>query len=142
DLIPGARHGWSVLGDALGREGGPGPVINYVLAADPGLTTGWATMSIWGSWHPSQVSAGQLGADMFCDWVASLPAGGLWVVESFTITAATARMSQQPTALEVIGVLKFLARRSGCRLEMQRPGDAKMFCTDKQLRKIGLWKPG
>jgi hypothetical protein len=44
--------------------------------------------------------------------------------------------------MEVIGVLKFLARRSSAQLQMQTPAAAKRFCSDAQLRKIGLWQPG
>lgn len=97
-------------------------------------------------WDPLLVQSGQSPSDQFCDWVAGTGAfhmeGSLWVVESFTITAQTARKSPQPEPMEVIGVLKFLARRAGVRYEAQGPGAAKNFVTDAQLRKIGLYKKG
>lgn len=120
--------------------------LQYVLAVDPGNMTGWATFMLGGHWTPEFVNSGQTPADEFLDWVCGTPllldGNGLWLVESFTITAQTARLSQQPVPMEVIGVLKFLARRSGVRLELQTPASAKRFVSDAQLRKIGLWQPG
>lgn len=118
--------------------------MNYAIAVDPGNMTGWSVWSGSG-WDPRDVRSGQMPADQFVDWVAdeaiewSTPT---LFVESFTVTAQTARMSPQPVPIEVIGVLKFLARRSGARLVMQSPAAAKRFVTDSQLRKIGLWQPG
>jgi hypothetical protein len=120
--------------------------FRYALAVDPGDTTGWAFMTMHEYWSPGNVTAGQHFANDFLDWITKTPQfldpSCLILVESFTVTAQTARLSQQPVAMEVIGVLKFLARRSGTRLEMQTPAAAKRFCSDAQLRKIGLWHPG
>lgn len=114
-----------------------------IIAADPGNMTGWATISFDDHWDASLVNAGQLPADEFCDWM--MTATGLVdlvVYETFTITSQTTRKSPQPIPIEVIGVLKFLARRAGTRIEPQSPGSAKQFVTDAQLRKLGLWQPG
>lgn len=120
--------------------------LRYALAVDPGNMTGWATFMLGGRWAPGSVNSGQMPANDFLDWVCEAPllldGNCLWLVESFTVTAKTARMSQQPVPMEVIGVLKFLARRSGARMEMQTPASAKRFVNDEQLRKIGLWQPG
>lgn len=120
--------------------------FRYALAVDPGNMTGWAYAALHGPWSAGIVTSDQTPANEFCDWVADsiVPLGldGIWFVESFTVTAQTARLSQQPVPMEVIGVLKFLARRSGVRLELQTPAAAKRFVSDAQLRKIGLWQPG
>jgi hypothetical protein len=114
---------------------------SWLLAVDPGLTTGWATVNL--ELGMSSVSAGQTPVDPFLDWTATLPlSSGLLIVERFTITQQTAKKSQQTDALEIIGVLKFLARRGGAQFELQTPAQAKKFCSDAQLRKLGLWKPG
>lgn len=126
-----------------------GPSVSgfrYALAVDPGNLTGWATFMLGGHWASGSVNSGQMPADEFLDWVCDAPllldGSCLWLVETFTVTAQTASMSQQPVPMEVIGVLKFLARRSGARLELQTPASAKRFVSDAQLRKIGLWQPG
>lgn len=114
-----------------------------IIAADPGNMTGWASINIGDHWAPDALSAGQLSSDEFCDWMATL--GGqadLIIYETFTITSQTTRKSPQPIPIEVIGVMKFLARRANIRIEPQSPGSAKQFVTDAQLRKLGLWQPG
>lgn len=118
--------------------------MRYIIAVDPGETCGWAMANFEeDKWTPSQVAAGQSKANDWEDWTAdNLTPEVLLLVETFTITARTAQMSQQPRALETIGVMKFLARRAGCRIEFQTPSSAKRFATDGQLKKMGLWKPG
>lgn len=114
----------------------------YILAVDPGNMTGYAHMTFTDHWDPDTVQSGQLPAHDFIyhadRWL--MDKHTIIVCESFTITAETARKTAQPDAIETIGVLKFFARRSGARFELQRPGDAKGFVTNAQLRKIGLWK--
>lgn len=118
----------------------------YILAVDPGGMTGFAYTLLGEHWEPANVVADQMPAHAFCDWTYAQPAfihtNTLFVCESFKITAATAKKTAQPDALETIGVLKFFARRSNAQFHLQDPGSAKTFVTDKQLRKIGLWKPG
>jgi hypothetical protein len=120
--------------------------FRYALAVDPGDMTGWAFASLDTPWTPGSVIAGQRPADDFLDviagWRELRNPECLVIVETFTITAQTARLSQQPVPMEVIGVLKFLTRRAGAQLQMQTPAAAKRFCSDAQLRKIGLWQPG
>lgn len=114
-----------------------------IIAADPGNMTGWASINLGDTWNPTAVSAGQLPSDQFCDWLATIGnQADLILYETFTINAETARKSPQPAPIEVIGVMKFLARRAGVRIEGQSPGSAKTFVNNNQLRKIGLWKPG
>jgi hypothetical protein len=119
--------------------------MTLILAVDPGNMTGWACIQTTDHWYPQHVIAGQNESDEFLDWIAdgwNLDQDHLMLVETFTVTAQTARLSQQPVPMEVIGVLKFLARRSSAQLQMQTPAAAKRFCSDAQLRKIGLWQPG
>lgn len=120
--------------------------FRYALAVDPGDMTGWAYTMMGGHWAPGSVTAGQMPANDFLDmiaaWTALHDSSCLVLVETFTVTAQTARLSQQPVPMEVIGVLKFLTRRAGAQLQMQTPAAAKRFCSDSQLRKIGLWQPG
>lgn len=114
-----------------------------VVAVDPGETCGWAMVHLLDDWARSPVSAGQATADDWCDWVdAHLDAETLLAVESFTVTSRTAKLSPQPRPIEVIGVMKFLARKRDAKIVLQSPSAAKRFATDAQLRKAGLWQPG
>jgi hypothetical protein len=114
-----------------------------ILAADPGNMTGWSSISLDDHWNADRVNAGQLDADVFCDWLFDVLSDvDLLIYETFTITSQTTRKSPQPVPIEVIGVMKFLARRRKVQIEGQSPGSAKQFVTDAQLRKLGLWKPG
>jgi len=114
-----------------------------IIAADPGLTVGWASISLGDHWDPSLVSAGQLAADDFEDWMAVVtPNVDLLIFETFTINAETARKSPQPAPMYVIGVMKFIARRAGVQIEGQSPGSAKTFMNNTQLKKVGLWVSG
>ena len=120
--------------------------FRYALAVDPGNTVGWAYAMLGSHWSRTAVTSGQTASDDFLDWLTGstmfLDQSCIWLVESFTVTAMTARLSQQPVPMEVIGVLRYLARRSGVHLELQTPAAAKRFVSDDQLRKIGLWQPG
>ena len=121
--------------------------MDWALAVDPGNMTGWAYLDLrTPGWNPDNVTAGQTPSDLFCDWVADTPQfrspKTLLFVETFTVTRSTAEKSPQPVPIEVIGVMKFLSRRSLSTIHMQLPADAKNFVTDKQMKKIGLWKPG
>jgi hypothetical protein len=114
-----------------------------IIAADPGNMTGWASINISDRWDPADVNAGQVTADFFCDWIAAVGNNmDLLIYETFTITPETARKSPQPAPIEVIGVMKFLARRAGVQIEGQSPASAKNFVSNDQLRKLGLWQPG
>ena len=119
-------------------------MINYIVAVDPGEMCGWAIARFEEDHLKTEyINAGQSPADDWEDWcVLNVYEGCLLVVEKFTITARTAQMSQQPRALETIGVMRFLARRAGAQFHMQTPSAAKRFVTDQQLHKVGLWKPG
>lgn len=85
-------------------------------------------------------------ADDAVDWLAQVArtvAHPTFVVERYIITPATAKMSQQHDALEIIGALKFLTRKYGHGpLVMQTPAEAKAFSTDKKLRTVGWYNPG
>lgn len=64
-------------------------------------------------------------------------------VERYTIGAQTVKMSRQPTALHVIGIIKLeCERRPGARFVQHQPGDAKRLGSVALLRRLGLYLPG
>jgi hypothetical protein len=118
-------------------------VTDYIIAVDPGRTCGWAMAHLSDGFKPDAIAAGQAHCDDFCSWANdNVGPSCLLVVEKFVITARTAQLSPQSEPMEVIGVLRFLARRAGAQFEMQTPSAAKKFASDAQLRKVGLWRPG
>lgn len=117
-----------------------------VLAVDPGGTTGVA----WGVVNPGglvtvgsgEVLGGDHGFFKFFDQfvTAGYPLVTL-VCETFTITASTARKTQQPDALFIIGLLRYWSAKHGVTLHMQRPGEAKGFGTNDKLKHLGWYQP-
>ena len=114
----------------------------YALWLDPGETTGWA---LWyfeqETLFMAEYEREEIGR--FLErWMST---GGRHTVlgcEKFTITAHTARLSQQPAALEIIGVARHLAQKYRApefRVD-QTPAQAKSFCTDAMLRRLGWYK--
>ena len=98
---------------------------------DPGGTTGWCF------WEDGEVRAGQDEFEAFTHVVDHLPVPNVVVAERFVINQQTIRHSQQTTALEVIGFLKYVAWRDGADFVLQTPADAKRFAQvgdDKDAR--------
>ena len=111
-----------------------------ILAVDPGGTTGWVTYDTDTEEFQSGQEADRL---VFCSMVKEwVDRGvGLIVVEDFRITIQTAKKSQQPDALKIIGAIDYIAAGSA-QVVLQTPGDAKRFATDDRLKKAGMWTPG
>jgi len=124
-----------------------------ILAVDPGETTGYA----YAHFGVSPKTMPKLFADMArgfnqaCAWLeVDLPRYGgiktptLVVLERFTINAETAKKSTQgsKTAIELCGVVRYLAHVGGYKLEEQAPVDAKSFVTDEKLKRLGWYTPG
>lgn len=111
-----------------------------VVAVDPGGTTGLAV------WSPGMgISLWEGKPDEAVDRLANLSAINHkrhFVVERYIITPATAKMSQQHDALEIIGALKYLVRTHDHTLSLQTPAEAKAFSTDTKLKTVGWYKPG
>lgn len=95
-----------------------------ILAVDPGGTTGWA---VYNDELAQPVYAGQDDFERFTHVVVHLPIPDVIVAERFTINQQTIRHSQQTTALEVIGFLRYWAWHHGAQFVLQTPADAKRF---------------
>lgn len=113
--------------------------MSYVLAVDPGGTTGWAFR------RPQDgVISGQDDFNSFVYDADRLVRNQVDVVvcERYVITAETLRKSRQTTALEVIGFLRGACYINGAEFVLQSPGDAKRFATDERLKSAGWYVPG
>jgi hypothetical protein len=112
----------------------------FVLGIDPGKTTGVALYDLL----TDHLDGAELAEDEVGRWLEFMIAGVRPVVacEAFVITQHTARNSQAPWSLEIIGVARHLAATHGCRFELQAASAAKAFATDARLKALGWWRPG
>lgn len=120
-----------------------------VIGIDPGLATGLVSIAIDEEGNLSDVEAlelDQMGLGHYMETVY-----GQWrtlgirptvVIESFTITAATAKNSPAPWSLENIGVVRYFCGKAGFDLVFQTPAQAKRLATDDILKASGLYFKG
>ncbi len=121
---------------------------HYVFVCDPGLTSGVALFHrtddnqievVWSDeldWENTARRCSETLREYGGDDVAI-------VAERFTITAQTAKNSQQTWSLEIIGMLRLLALMYGADpLDLQSPADAKRFCTNTRLKALDIWHIG
>lgn len=114
------------------------------LAVDPGGTTGYA----WAEMHEAgelRVFAWQDPPMDFLSWahnhIESNPFCEV-VVERYTITQKTIKLSRQSDALEVTGALRYLAYLYGDRKIIQQgPSDVMRLFTDDRLKALGWYVP-
>lgn len=120
-----------------------------VLGVDPGLTTGLAMIRLeasaqrWvisGSSH-LQVHAVDAGPAMLHVMHEhedhGIPVRSV-AVERFIITGRTATLTAQPHALEVTGVVKYLANAANLPLFLITKANAIKFASDAQLKVLGV----
>lgn len=125
-----------------------------LVAIDPGLMTGAALLDRHGDSVKVTLSA-ELQEHEVAPWLRmcmnnwrELDEQGVTfsvIFERFLITAETAKNSQAPWSLEMIGVLKQVCRDYEYPLELvyaQRPTEAKNIVPNEKLRRLGLWHRG
>ncbi len=119
------------------------PDPQAVLAMDPGSMTGIVTWTPDGVIRPYSLPP----QDVYYvleEWTETWAQARAWlVVEKFTITANTGKMSNLGIdwPLKLTGVAEYLASRSGILCDTgQMPSSAKRFAPDARLRAAG-WMP-
>jgi hypothetical protein len=117
-----------------------------IIAVDPGGTTGIATTVFDGDGGWSGFSSREeIHLSGALNWVDLLlthkVANHELVVERFTITPATARMSAQYDALYIIGALMYLAHETQVKMTLQPPAGAKRVATNARLEQLGWRNP-
>lgn len=113
----------------------------YVVALDPGTTTGWAKFE-----KPNNrdgYSSGQIADDVVYEtlWASALSTGkypDVVVCESFQYRPKLDKAVLTP--VEVIGVVKLFCRQKKIRLVFQTPAQ-RMWWTDERLKQMRLYKP-
>jgi len=116
--------------------------ILLVTAWDPGLTTGWATWNV--STNEFDSDQGDYSdAYAKCHSICGAGSGVMWIAERFIITVNTAKNTQAPWSLEMIGVLRYFASvYSNSELHMQAQAEGKLLGTDDRLKLLGWHKRG
>jgi hypothetical protein len=125
-----------------------------VLSVDPGKMTGLAHMLRQGD-DVSIIESCELDEDSVIPWVRPIIED--WrprktgeyplrvVIEKFTITLETAKKSQSPFSLEVIGAVKQVCRDNDyplAAIAWQKPSEAKGAFPNPKLKRLGLWHVG
>jgi hypothetical protein len=123
-------------------------VKHYVLAIDPGLTTGICLIK-----RTDDNDIELLWSDEL-DWINTARRvdetlreyGGAdvdVVLERFTITQQTAKNSQQQWSIEIIGMCRLMSMAHGAgEITLQAPSDAKRFASNPRLKAVDLWHVG
>lgn len=114
----------------------------FLLAVDPGGNTGlaWLLDREFGS----DVRAnGRFGFhEWFLSAVSRIATPQAVICEEFIVTSATARKTQQPDALRIIGWLELWCHQHGVPFVLQTPSQAKGFGTDAKLKHFGWYRTG
>lgn len=111
-----------------------------VLAIDPGLATGIATLSKNKAYWGSQLEYAEVGE--FIEFYLRTNPGADVVCENFFITRETAKKSPAPWSLKLIGVAEYLCDQFGSKFTLQAPADAKRLATDPRLKALGWYSGG
>lgn len=109
-----------------------------VVAVDPGGDTGYA-IYMDGNFSSGETSE-PYGILRLIDSIVAEGRPVQLVVENYTITSRTARLSPQPEALKLIGALEAAAERLGLAFQGSQLG-TKTFATDEKLRVLGWFRP-
>lgn len=119
-----------------------------VLAVDPGLATGMCCFYWDLGEEPVLEWSAEVDEDMYANPIryefSQHPKLEV-ACERFIINAETAKKSQAPYSLELIGVLKQIVRDQGLpvsHITLQAPVDAKKLFPNTALKKLGYWHVG
>ena len=124
--------------------------LEYILAVDPGKMTGVSGFVLANGEDPVLDFSDEVTMDQFAGVIRDrlVHPRGLPVVvacETFTINAQTAKNSQAPYSLEMIGVLRQCLRdenRSAEDIYFQSPANAKSMFSNEALKRLGYWHRG
>jgi hypothetical protein len=112
----------------------------HVMWIDPGGMTGialWDRNSFRADEHlpfPAcqliETYCQRLGSALYVGW------------EKFTIGPNTHKLTRQPEAYEIPGLVKYLAQKHNCKMLKPAMPDARLTATPKMLQSIGWWPYG
>ncbi|URP22188.1 RuvC-like resolvase [Microbacterium phage Big4] len=119
-----------------------------IYAIDPGKATGLSVFSLEKGKEPVLEWSAEVDEDTFAIPLrvefAQYPHLEV-VCERFVITVQTAKNTQAPYSLELIGVMKQIVRdhnRSTDSIHFQSPSDVMKLFPNPALKKLGYWHKG
>lgn len=117
----------------------------YLLGIDPGKATGVCLIDLTDSVNPKPVWSYEWSVNEFYTMIEPVIATDgveLFIAcEDFRITAATAKLTEAPWSLNLIGVVQFLGLKYNRKVSLQLPSE-KPFATNDRLRMVGFWHKG
>lgn len=118
---------------------------NYLLSIDPGLATGLAFLDITDPLNPKKVWTKEVDVIEFYDTVPDCITefkDNLTVVcENFIITVQTAKKTQSPWSLQLIGIVQYFCYMNDVELHLPNPS-VREFTSHDMLKKFDLWHTG
>lgn len=120
--------------------------MKYLLAIDPGLATGLGLIDVTDINNPTKIWTKEVDIVEFYNTVPEVIKAhadkDLEVVcENFIITVATAKKSQSPWSLNLIGIVQYFCYKNDVPLHLPKPGERE-FTSNDMLRHFGLWHVG
>lgn len=108
----------------------------FILALDPGKTTGYAWFDSTGHFGYGEIEGRFKVYAALRQW-SSAGARPEIVIESWSVRDDTTKMSRQDDPYLIIGYVEGLCEANGWAFSTQTPGQAKGFATDDKLHAIG-----
>lgn len=120
--------------------------MKYLLAIDPGLATGLGLIDVTDMDNPKKIWTKEVNIAEFYltvpEVIEEYADKGLEVVcENFIITIATAKKSQSPWSLNLIGIVQYFCFMNDAPLHLPKPGERE-FTSNDMLRHFDLWHVG
>src|SRR5262245_41924256 len=112
-----------------------------IIAVDPGEMCGVATLDETGLIDFTQRPYRAAVDELVVPWLTFYESRTICSVERFTIGQQTVKMTRQPTALHVIGVIQRECERVNAKMVQYAPGDAKKLGGMKTQKRLGLYRP-
>jgi hypothetical protein len=110
----------------------------FIVAIDPGLGTGISTYNtITGEWTTRETFGFEAAADNIFWLIDDDHYETEVVCENFIVTGATAKKTQQPEPLMLIGVAKWITLAMQHKFTLQQPAERK--AGEKLLKKLGWY---
>jgi len=117
----------------------------HLLAVDPGGMTGLALFSDWSENSAGKVWLAEANFYEACKAIKGmLDAGDITVcAERFNISERTIKLGRDHTAIEILGVVKWLLLEHELpEMLLASPADAKRLVTDARLKTLGIHYKG
>lgn len=119
--------------------------LGYIIGVDPGTSMGICALRI-GDRRAEKTLSLQTDISTAVNWLEETlyavnkgPEGALVACERYTVTPETGKRTQQPAALQAIGIIKLMVERYDIRFVMMPPADAKGFAPNSMLKRLGFY---